>query len=201
MTRRPRAFALFSLFVYLFGCSVAWGQTAGVEPSLILLREQSGSLAEEVLRGVELREGDQVALRVTGATTVLFVENAFIEALQRRQCKAVLDGEKVRGNASLDILILNQGVRFSLVSAAGFERSIQTTIEARYRAQSTEASISLGTFQRSLKDTVKEREELTMFSSQAENVEEISAFQRLFTPVILVAGAFMVVYLFFTIRN
>lgn len=180
---------------------MSWGQADTESPSLLLLRQQSRSIADEVIGRVNLNAGARVAVNVEGSSTPILIENAFIEGLQQHQCKPQLDHQGEKRTASFDVLILNQSVSFRPLGSGGFARTLQTVLEARYRAADSQEVRLLGSFQRSLTDTVAQREELKFLSVGADGEEETSAFQRLITPIIFVTAAFVVVYLFFTVRN
>ncbi|MCX6142472.1 MAG: hypothetical protein NTZ35_04560, partial [Ignavibacteriales bacterium] len=99
----------------------------------------------------------------------------------------------------LQVVVLEQGVRYVGLSTGEYRREVRTTIEAREVPRDSSAMKYVGTFSRSDIDTVAFREEGGIVPLARDS--ERTLFDKLVGPVLLIGGAFLVVYLFFTVRN
>lgn len=201
MVSRILLFSVLTAVVVILESRESQAQSDQHRPSVLVIRHQCDELAREILQSIELRPGDRVAIRVKGAQAPVVVENAIIEELHKKQIIPLLNAPADNGLPVLDLLVLGQEVNFRPAKEGAFSRTIQTTLEGRYQSGQSQEVRFLGMFSRSQIDTVSQREVIRWsdFSMGAE--EESSTFQKLLTPVILISGAFLVVYLFFTVRN
>jgi hypothetical protein len=180
--------------------TVLQAQTAGMSGTLVL-RSQAGSVAEETLGklGISLKGVDQIILAVDGGSARMLVENAFLELLNRQGIHAILRMDQGSGNRALQVFVLEQGVRYVGISTGEYRREVRTTIEARDVPRDSSAMKYIGTFSRSNIDTVAFREEGGVLPLARDS--ERTLFDKLVGPVLLIGGAFLVVFLFFTVRN
>jgi hypothetical protein len=176
------------------------GQTSGLGASLVL-RSQAASVAEEAVSrlGNSLNGIDRVGLVVEGGSAPLFVENAFLDFLNRRGVHMVLTGGPASPKEVIQVSVLDQSVRYSSLPSGEFRREVQTAVEARRAFADSSSMEYLGLFKKLDIDTVAFREEIGMTAVGREG--ERSLFDRLLGPVLLIGGAFLIVYLFFTVRN
>jgi hypothetical protein len=175
-------------------------QTARMSGTLVL-RSQAGGVAEEALNkvGTSLKGVDQIILIVDGGSARALIENAFLELLNRQGIHTSLRPEQAVGNRVLQVVVLEQGVRYVGLSTGEYRREVRTAIEARDVPRDSSATKYVGTFSRSDIDTVAFREEGGMLPLARDS--ERTLFDKLVGPVLLIGGAFLVVYLFFTVRN
>jgi hypothetical protein len=136
---------------------------------------------------------------VEGGSARVLVENAFMELLNRRGIRTSLQPGQGAGKRTLQVTILDQGVRYVNLSTGEYRREVRTSIEARSVSRDTSAMEYVGTFRRVDVDTVSFREEIGISPLVGEG--ERTLFDKLVGPVLLIGGAFLVVYLFFTVRN
>ena len=95
--------------------------------------------------------------------------------------------------------ILNAENKIRELDAKFTERHIRTTLEARMiKGPEREVSM-LGTFQRETNDTVQIFK--TELLPTVQKNDENGILQRMLTPFIVVGGAVVIVYLFFTVRS
>jgi hypothetical protein len=161
--------------------------------STSIVRSQLQSIADEVVDSAKFDRTGRVAVFVEGEGPRALAENAFIEAFQKRNFTSVVI-DTASNHQILQVFLLNHGINVRELDAAFSERNIRTTLEARtVKGVDREVRI-LGTFQREKKDTVR------VFSSVQKN-SETGILQRMLTPFIVVGGAIVIVYLFFTVRS
>jgi hypothetical protein len=175
-------------------------QTAGLSATLVL-RSQAASLAEETFSRLDqsLSKVDQIGVTVEGGTARALVENAFLDLFARKGIRAVLQGPRATTDHLVQITVLDQSVRYAGVSDGEYRREVQTAIEARQATRDSAVVQYLGLFKRQDVDTVAFREEGGLLAVSRE--VERTLFDRLLGPILLISGAFLIVYLFFTVRN
>jgi hypothetical protein len=169
--------------------------------SAFVLRTQATGVAEETIAhlGQSIADGDQVGIFVEGGSSRSLVENAFLDLLARRGFRAHLVGAQKAPHNILQVTVLDQSVRYSGLSTGDYRREVQTAIEARRYGPDSASTEYIGLFKRQNVDTVAFREDTGLARQGVE--QERSLFDRLVGPVLLIGGVFLVVYLFFTVRN
>jgi hypothetical protein len=184
----------------LLATTAVQAQTARLSGALVL-RSQAGGVAEETLGklGGSLKGVDQISLSVEGGSAHALIENAFLELLTRQGVHTTLQPMQGTGRRILQVTILEQTLRYVGLSTGEYRREARTSIEARDVAGDSSLMQYVGTFSRLDIDTVAFREELGMVSPVRESDRTI--FDKLVGPVLLIGGAFLVVFLFFTVRN
>ena len=175
-------------------------QTSGLSGTLIL-RTQAASIAEEtfVRLSRSLSGVDQIEVSVEGGTSRTLVENAFLDLFGRKGIHASLQTQPTTSTNHLQLTVLDQSIRYAGVVSGEYRREVQTAIEARRTSNDSVSVEYLGLFKRQDVDTVAFREDGGMLGAARET--ERTLFDRLLGPVILIGGAFLIVYLFFTVRN
>ena len=175
-------------------------QTSGLSGTLIL-RTQAASIAEEtfVRLSRSLSGVDQIAVSVEGGASRTLVENAFLDLFGRKGIHASLQTQPTTSTNHLQLTVLDQSIRYAGVVSGEYRREVQTAIEARRTSNDSAVVEYLGLFKRQDVDTVAFREDGGMLGAARET--ERTLFDRLLGPVILIGGAFLIVYLFFTVRN
>lgn len=79
------------------------------------------------------------------------------------------------------------------------ERSIRTTLEVR-KVTGMDRKVSiLGTFYRQVSDTAQTFPSVQLSTEQSDGKSGI--LQKLLTPFIVISGAVLIIYLFFTVRS
>jgi hypothetical protein len=185
------------------GClavTILHAQAARMSGTLVL-RSQAGGVAEETLGklGTSLKGIDQIILSVDGGSARTLIENAFLELLNRRGIHTSLWPAQGVGIQALQVVVLEQGVRYVGLSTGEYRREVRTTIEAREVPRDSSGTKYVGTFTRSDIDTVAFREEGGILPVARDS--ERTLFDKLVGPVLLIGGVFLIVYLFFTVRN
>ncbi len=141
----------------------------------------------------------QVALWVEGEGQRSLAENAFIETLQKRSYASVLSTGKTSGTDASCISTWymksksEQWVK-NILNGVLLPRSKYKTILGVERKV-----YLLGTFQREGKDKAQIFPSVQMPVLQAD--EEESLIQRLLTPLIILSGAVLIIFLLFTVRS
>jgi hypothetical protein len=199
---RRRTVVPFLLFILLSGAidGRLLGQPSGLNATLVL-RSQAVSIAEEAYAalGQSVSASEHVGISVEGGRMRAIVENAFLDLFARKGLEASLQGFQPRTRQVVQVNILDQGVRYSSLSDGQYRRDIRTAIEARRTSNDTSSTAYLGLFQRQQVDTVAFREDAGAAGAASES--ERTLFDRLLEPMLLIGGTFLIVYLFFTIRN
>lgn len=171
--------------------------TTGVNSTSIVL-SQLQSIADEVLDSAKFDVKGRVAVLVEGEGPRTLAENAFIEALQKRNYTSVVI-DTTATNQTLQVFLLNTEITAKELNAKVSERNIRTILEAR-TVKGVEREVRLlGTFQRETKDTAQVV--TAGMLPPAQKSDENGILQRMLTPFIVVGGAIVIVYLFFTVRS
>lgn len=190
----------FCFFAGFLAASGVQAQSAKMSGALVL-RLQAGSVAEEALAklGTSLKGVDQLVLYVEGGNTRTLIENAFLELLSRQGIRASLHLDQAGSNRILHIVAIEQAVRYDALSSGEYRREVRTTIETRDILRDSSVTRYGGLCSRSEIDTVAFREDVGLLPVGRDS--ERTLFDKLLGPVLLIGGAFLVVYLFFTVRN
>jgi hypothetical protein len=175
-------------------------QTSGLSGTLIL-RSQAASIAEEtIVRLSQTLSGvDQIGIAVEGGATRTLVENAFLDLFARKGIHASLQSQPVAASHHVQLTVLDQSIRYAAMASGEYRREVQTAIEARRTSNDSISVEYLGLFKRQDVDTVAFREDGGTLGVARET--ERTLFDRLLGPILLIGGAFLIVYLFFTVRN
>jgi hypothetical protein len=167
---------------------------------MVVLRSHAGSIVEEVLPELEILSGSEVTLLVHGGPFGYLFENALLAALQRRGVSVVLPRHGTPQAPTIEVFIIAQAVGYSSALENGWNRTIVTSCEVRTRAARGEEARYVGMFDRNNVDLVADKEDLHS-ATKGEIAGSSSAFDRILTPVLVIAGAVLVVFLFFTVRS
>jgi hypothetical protein len=197
--RIARIARLAGLLVLTF-LTGAQAQTAGMSAALVL-RSQAASIADESFKklGPSVSGMDNVGIVVTGGTARALVENAFLDLFGRKGIHVSLQSALPPSKQLLQLTVLDQSVRYAGLANGEYRREIQTAIEARHTSNDTASAEYLGLFKRQDVDTVAFREDAGMVTDVRDG--ERTLFDRLIGPIVMIGGAFLIVYLFFTVRN
>jgi hypothetical protein len=187
-----RALVLALLMHLLFGMSMAQGtgETAG------LVRAQVRSLGSDMGRASKQKipVPAMLQLRVEASSGKTLIENALIEGLTGTGYGIRLSGIE-QSAAVLHVLVMKQGVQHQELAGAGFERTIRSDLDARLEFDDGSVFV-LGSFSAEARDTVLQRDGLFLSDDPTS-----SFLDKVAGPVFLITGAFLIVYLFFTVRS
>ncbi len=162
------------------------------------MRSQLQSIADEVVDSAKLDINGRIAVLVEGEGPKTLAENAFIEALQKRNyISMVINTAAI--NQMLHVVFLNSKIEVRNLDAKSSERNIQTTLEVRITKGAEREARILGSFHRETKDTAQAF--TTGFLPTTQRNDETGILQRMLTPFIVIGGAIVIVYLFFTVRS
>jgi len=166
-----------------------------------VLRAQAGSAAEEavVAMGESLKGIDQLRIFVEGGSSRVLIENAFLEILNRIGIRTVVQLPKAGESLTLRVVVLDQSIQYTNLTNGEYRREVKTSFEARSEGIDSSSMKYFGTFKRVDNDTVGFREDGGLLSAAQEG--DRTLFDKLVGPVVLIGGAFLIVYLFFTVRN
>jgi hypothetical protein len=170
----------------------------------VILRAQTAGIAQDVAKkiGRSLSDSVRVVVRVEAPANQMMVENVFVETLSRSFLRPLLPNSAPPGVPAIDVLVLAQSVDYREIPAGAFERTVRTILEARFQPEGGADVKYLGTFERATADTVAHRDEAQVFGRRlGPSLESASFFDKIAGPVLIITGAFLVVYLFFTVRN
>ncbi len=184
------------LAIGIFSISQA-SDSIGVSGASVI-RSQLHSIADEVVGRAKLDPESKIALWVEGEGQRSLAENAFIETLQKRGYTTLLS----TGNAleqTLHVFLLGTDIKIRAVDEKYFERSISTKLEARTILGAEREVHLLGTFHREGKDKAQAFPSFHVPALQTD--EEEGLMQRLLTPLIILSGAVLVIFLLFTVRS
>jgi len=174
-------------------------------PSVLLFRSQMTGIAEEMLQRLKpiVSQGASITIAVEPNLNRTLIENAFLDVIGQGGYKVTLTGGEKGAGPSLQVLVLRQSVQYTGNPSGGFGRRASTVVEARLRLAGGGEAHYLGSFSREAVDTVSQREEIGVFGSDSNGISEASGsfFERIAGPILAITGAFLIVYLFFTVRS
>jgi hypothetical protein len=173
------------------------GDSLGVS-STAIVRSQVQSIAEEIVDQSQLDLKGRVAVLVEGDGPRSLVENALVQVLQKRNCPSVL-GAGVSLDQKLQLILLDVDIQVREIETKLLERKICTTLEARTVKGGENSVQLLGTYSRETKDTAQVFPFFQLSSFQKR--DETGTLQRLLTPLIVIGGAILIIYLFYTVRS
>jgi hypothetical protein len=166
--------------------------------STFIIRSQLQSIADEIVDSAKFDVNGRIAVLVEGEGLRTLTENAFIEALQKRKyVSVVIDTASM--NQILHVYVFDTEIKVRELSAKFSERDIRTTLEARMVRGPGRELRMLGTFHRETGDTAQVFTAGTL--QMVQNNNETGLLQRMLTPFVIIGGAIVIVYLFFTVRS
>jgi hypothetical protein len=166
--------------------------------STSIVRSQLQSIADEVMASVDFDGKERVAVMVEGDGPKMLTENAFIEALQKRKYSLIVF-DTASTNQILHVFVFSPEIKIHDVDGKFSVRNIQTIVEARKIKGADHGVRILGAFQRETKDTTDVFSAGSLAGTQKDN--DTGLFQRMVTPFVVLGGAIVIVYLFFTVRS
>jgi len=166
--------------------------------STSVMRSQLQSIADEVVDSAKFDIKGGIAILVEGEGPRTLAENAFIEAFQKRNYVSIAIDTTLR-NQILNVFILSSEIKIRQLDLKLSERIIRTTLEARIVKGAERETRILGTFHKETRDTAQ------VFTTEllptVQKNDETGILQRMLTPFVVVGGAIVIVYLFFTVRS
>ncbi len=165
--------------------------------SLVVFREQAQRIADEVLQQVRFEAETAVSLRVSGGAYPFIVENAFLAALEAKGLAVSLASDHP---LLIEVFLLTQNIGYEEHPRDGWKRAVTTVCEVRLQSPRKGEARYLGMFEKTDRDVVDQREAVA-HTTNSDAEKEASVIERIVTPVVLIVGAVIVVYLFFTVRN
>lgn len=190
LSARWIVFAWFGIF-----CMPVFSQTADEPSAVTVLRSHVQAIAEVWNARLSLPESSRIGLRVSGSLSKEFTENSILEVLQRRGYQVALSYEQA--DPLLDVLVHEQRVSYEELGDKLWKRTVYVSMEARLNMSQNHEVRHLGKLDVSAMDTVTYREE-GWWSSREEGS---GTFEKIVTPMVVIATSAVVVYLFFTVRN
>lgn len=168
----------------------------------MVFRMHFQSLAGEVAEKLKPKPGCRIGIVVESERSATMVENAFIQELGGKGCRTFVKPAPDSADLMLSLSVLTEQVRFDEIGSSGFLRTVSVDIEARVMDAGQKSAEIVGTFHRFSRDTVTQRDEGRAFpNGSSREPEELSTFQKLIGPLVVLTGGILVVYLFFTVRS
>ncbi|MBN1396908.1 MAG: hypothetical protein JXA06_02645 [Bacteroidetes bacterium] len=173
------------------------GDSVGVAAASVI-RTQLQSIAGEVVGKAKLDKKEKIVLRIEGEEQRLPAENAFVETLQKHGYKTVLNTGSAPEQV-LHILLLGSEIKINSADEKYFERSIITGLEARTIIGEDREIRVLGTFSREKKDRAQV---FPSFETAPARIDADESWtEKLLTPLIVLSGAALIIFLLFTVRS
>lgn len=194
---RFRLFLIASLSLVLVGRVPAQGS----DSVFSVVRAQLRSMGNDIGRAIKEKvpEPATLELQVEASSGKTMLENALIEAISGAGYVLRLPG-KERTSLALHVLMLNQTVGHRELQGTGFERTIRSELEARLEGKEGNV-MYLGSFSALTLDTVMQRGPVVLPLTEAQTDSMPSLLEKIAGPVFLITGAFLIIYLFFTVRS
>jgi hypothetical protein len=199
LTNRTQSIFFIFMIMLCFGSFAISraGDSTGVS-SMSVVRSQLHSIAREVVDQAKLDPQDRVGVFVEGEGPLSLVENAFIEELQQRNYRSIL-GTGIEVEQTVHVLLLGMDIKVRGLDTKWSERSICTNLEVRTVTGTEREARILGTFLRETKDTAQVFPSVQL--SAVPKDDKSGVVPRILTPLIVITGAMLIVYLFFTVRS
>ncbi len=184
------------------GVYYAAAQNAERPSTAMVLRQQWGSLAQEVVDSLQRPPRGPVVVWIQKAADSVLAQNAFLKSLERSGYSATLTPLKDSNAANLTVSVLTDRTQMTPVARDLYVRSVQIDIEVRAEDGNGHRVTVLGIFHRAFVDTVTSGEaNLVPVPAAAARENDASLFQRIVGPLIVLASGIVIVYLFFTVRS
>ena len=173
----------------------------GSDGVLSVVRTQLRKMGNDIGRAVKEKVPvpASLELQVEASSGKSMMENALIEAISEAGYLVRLPG-KEHTTPALHVLLLNQTVGYRELQGAGFERTIRSELEARLEGKDG-IIFFLGFFSAVGLDTVMQRGSVVLPVVEASADSPPSLLEKIAGPVFLITGAFLIIYLFFTVRS
>lgn len=166
-------------------------QIPAVQPDVILQNAQFRNIAEELVIDFRVHQGQSFAVTIESQRQKTALENILLEVLKDQGAIGrLLIGNTSKTDSVLRVAVLAQEIVRNDAGNGNIERMSQMIVDARIETPSGDVPAQR-VFQRSARDTLRTE------SRQA----ELTVFERLLEPAIVIAGAILVVYLLFTVRS
>lgn len=170
--------------------------------TMMVLRQQWGSVADEIVDRLQLAPNTAVWLSLQPTPDSGVAQNAFLEVLLHRGYPASLKSRGDSAEVKLAISALTDRALFKETGQTSYERNVQLDVEARTERNNGQTVAVLGVFHRAVTDTVFVKDNDNPMSRREDvRDEESTLFQRFVGPFIALASGIMIVYLFFTVRS
>lgn len=176
-------------------------QEPAAAPALGVFRQQAGSIASDVLGAMGASVPVSVALAIEDAPLQTVVENALLAELSSRGVAVRTAGAFGDASNTLRVLVLEQRTVFDSLGLDEYRRTIRTALEARLEPGDDAPIRYLGAFERTHEDTVRSPEAVEWVQAAPGSDAEDSTFSRIVAPLVIIAGAALIVYLFFAVRS
>lgn len=175
------------------------------QSAFLILRSQVMSIAEAIAARIRpgLVDSTYVRIGVEARTNQMMVENVFLDVFGKAGLKSSLARADMTTGSLVQVHVIDQTVSYAMTASGKFQRGVQTALEARFRVAARDDMMYLGSFQRALTDTVQQPEDLRKYGIPGEGPkgDPNSFFEKVAGPILMIAGTFLIVYLFFTVRN
>lgn len=166
------------------------------------MRDLAAEVAQTITNNNAFDGVSSVQLKVEGNELTSVIENAFLAVLRSKGIQVNLAPEKNTHSHDLRLLILQQTVSYSNLPNGQFLRHSTLSLEARLVSPTNLEVVLLETHKKSQSDTVQSKENWPLLlTDPTVEMEEESIFTKLISPLIVVTGAVLIIYLLFTIRS
>ena len=162
----------------------AFAQEPGQEGDEVVVRSQLRDLGERVVEKAQLSPGSTVVLAVDAPQRKTAIQNAFLESLQKRGIRVILEGE--RDSVRVPVLRLSD-VRSDRSRMP--DVVLKTELDARVEEPVSGDVRYLGHF-------VSDAQGQGMSVVQSETI-----LGKILEPLVVISGTVLIVYLFFTVRS
>ena len=175
---------LILLLIVAVAALPAFAQEPGQEGDESAVRSQLRDVGERIVEAAQLNPGSSVVLAVDAAQRRTIVENAFLESLQKRGVRAMLEGD--RDSVQTPILRISD-VRWDRSGPP--DAVLRTELDARVEDPGSGAVRYLGHF-------VSDTQGKAIPAVQSETI-----LGKILEPLVVISGTVLIVYLFFTVRS
>jgi hypothetical protein len=168
-----------------------------------ILREEADSIAASIEEEVGAIPSDSVNCFVTDGQFKLPAENALAGQLMKKGIRVLIGPPVDSGMWRVSMLVLDCSVKYVDLERDLSQRRIRLSVEVRVQPKRSDEARFLRSFVSDKVDTVsrRDRESSDARAGSVPEHGEESTLQRLLTPLVLIAGTIVIVYLFFSVRS
>ncbi len=168
---------------------------------LTVLRLQASSISKDVLASIESPVPSSMWLSVEEAPLAPVIEYAFLETFSDAGITLRVGDAGSGDSDHLMLLVLEQRAYFDTLGSGGYLRTVRTICEGRFSQAEASSDRYLGLFERIAQDTVAQLEPMPWTRPELDEAYRPGVFSKILTPIVIISGAALIVYLFFEVRS
>jgi len=175
-------------------------QDSTPDSNALIIRRLMQDIADSISQKIEFEKNTKIVISVEGDTCWhTLIENALIDALKKKGLIPFIHNFLPDSSYNtLNVYVLETKVIYKEVEVRTIQRNLSIAIEARYIISPKGECKLLETLRKEYIDTLKNTD-YPLTSKQL--LDKRDLLETLISPVIVISGVILIVYLFFTVRS